>query len=128
MDGLHNVLEVAREAGCAVFFPSSIGAFGPETPAEHTPQVTIQRPKTMYGITKVAGELLCDYYHRRFGVDTRGLRLPGLISYKTPPGGGTTDTEVALQSRETLAPPECFCPRSAGTPSPWWPGETRLPI
>jgi nucleoside-diphosphate-sugar epimerase len=96
MDGLHNVLEVAREAGCAVFFPSSIGAFGPETPAEHTPQVTIQRPKTMYGITKIAGELLCDYYHRRFGVDTRGLRLPGLISYKTPPGGGTTDYAVEI--------------------------------
>jgi nucleoside-diphosphate-sugar epimerase len=96
MDGLHNVLEVAREAGCAVFFPSSIGAFGPETPAEQTPQVTIQRPQTMYGITKVAGELLCDYYHRRFGVDTRGLRLPGLISYKTPPGGGTTDYAVEI--------------------------------
>jgi nucleoside-diphosphate-sugar epimerase len=96
MDGLHNVLEVAREVGCAVFFPSSIGAFGPETPAEHTPQVTIQRPKTMYGITKVAGELLCDYYHRRFGVDTRGLRLPGLISHKTLPGGGTTDYAVEI--------------------------------
>jgi len=96
MDGLHNVLEVAREAGCAVFFPSSIGAFGPETPAVQTPQVTIQRPKTMYGITKLAGELLCDYYHRRFGVDTRGLRFPGLISSTTPPGGGTTDYAVEI--------------------------------
>jgi nucleoside-diphosphate-sugar epimerase len=96
MQGLHNVLEVAQEAACAVFFPSSIGAFGPETPAVQTPQVTIQRPKTMYGITKLAGELLCDYYHRRFGVDTRGLRLPGLISYTTPPGGGTTDYAVEI--------------------------------
>jgi nucleoside-diphosphate-sugar epimerase len=96
MEGLNNVLEVAREEGCAVFFPSSIGAFGPETPAVNTPQVTIQRPKTLYGITKLTGELLCDYYHRRFGVDTRGLRFPGLISYKTPPGGGTTDYAVEI--------------------------------
>jgi nucleoside-diphosphate-sugar epimerase len=96
MEGVHNVLEVARQEGCAVFFPSSIGAFGPETPAMHTPQVTIQRPQTMYGITKLAGELLCDYYHRRFGVDTRGLRYPGLISYTTPPGGGTTDYAVEI--------------------------------
>jgi nucleoside-diphosphate-sugar epimerase len=96
MDGLTNVLEVAREAGCAVFFPSSIGAFGPETPPVDTPQVTIQRPKTLYGITKLTGELLCDYYHRRFGVDTRGLRFPGLISYTTPPGGGTTDYAVEI--------------------------------
>jgi len=96
IEGLNNVLEVAREEKCAVFFPSSIGAFGPETPAVNTPQVTIQRPKTLYGITKLTGELLCDYYHRRFGVDTRGLRFPGLISYKTPPGGGTTDYAVEI--------------------------------
>jgi nucleoside-diphosphate-sugar epimerase len=96
MDGLTNVLEVAREAPCAVFFPSSIGAFGPETPAVNTPQVTIQRPTTLYGITKLTGELLCAYYYRRFGVDTRGLRFPGLISYITPPGGGTTDYAVEI--------------------------------
>ena len=96
MEGLTNVLEVARQEGCAIFFPSSIGAFGPETPAIDTPQVTIQRPTTLYGITKLAGELLCDYYHRRFGVDTRGLRFPGLISSKTPPGGGTTDYAVDI--------------------------------
>ncbi|MGE3539314.1 MAG: NAD-dependent epimerase/dehydratase family protein [Candidatus Tectimicrobiota bacterium] len=96
MDGLTNVLEVARMEGCAVFFPSSIAAFGPETPAVHTPQVTIQRPTTLYGITKLTGELLCAYYQRRFGVDTRGLRFPGLISYKTPPGGGTTDYAVEI--------------------------------
>ncbi len=81
MSGLYNVLEVAREYGCQVFFPSSIGAFGPTTPRDATPQVTIQRPTTIYGVTKVAGELLCDYYASRFGIDTRGLRLPGLVSY-----------------------------------------------
>jgi nucleoside-diphosphate-sugar epimerase len=94
--GLYNVLEVARQYRGQVFFPSSIGAFGPSTPREHTPQVTIQRPTTMYGVTKVAGELLCDYYASRFGVDTRGLRLPGLISYVAPPGGGTTDYAVEM--------------------------------
>ncbi|HUF12329.1 MAG TPA: NAD-dependent epimerase/dehydratase family protein [Longimicrobiales bacterium] len=96
LGGLYNVLEVAREARCAVFTPSSIAAFGPETPPDPTPQVTIQRPTTMYGVTKVAGELLCDYYHTRFGVDTRGLRYPGLVSYVTAPGGGTTDWAVDI--------------------------------
>ena len=96
MGGLYNVLEVARQYECQVFFPSSIGAFGPSTPRESTPQVTIQRPTTMYGVTKVAGELLCDYYAGRFGVDARGLRLPGLISYAAPPGGGTTDYAVEI--------------------------------
>ena len=114
MNGLRNVLEVARTEGCAVFFPSSIGAFGPSTPPDNTPQLTIQRPTTIYGITKTAGELLCDYYHLRFGVDTRGLRFPGLISFRTPPGGGTTDYAVemfyaALQGR-TYA-----CPLKPGT-------------
>ncbi len=96
MGGLYKVLEVARQHDCKVFFPSSIGAFGPGTPKDNTPQDTIQRPTTMYGVTKVAGELLCDYYSRRFGVDTRGLRFPGLISYAAPPGGGTTDYAVAI--------------------------------
>jgi nucleoside-diphosphate-sugar epimerase len=96
MGGLYRVLEVARQRRCAVFLPSSIGAFGPSTPTRHTPQDTLQRPTTMYGITKVAGELLCDYYHRRFGIDTRGLRLPGLISWAAPPGGGTTDYAVEI--------------------------------
>ncbi|HIJ90439.1 MAG: NAD-dependent epimerase/dehydratase family protein [Desulfobulbaceae bacterium] len=96
MGGLLNVLEVARLNNCAVFHPSSIGAFGPSTPPDHTPQVTIQRPNTMYGVTKVSGELLCDYYHSRFGLDIRGLRFPGLISHKTPPGGGTTDYAVEI--------------------------------
>jgi nucleoside-diphosphate-sugar epimerase len=96
VNGLMNVLEVARLHGCAVFFPSSIGAFGPSTPGENTPQDTIQRPNTMYGVTKLTGELLCDYYHQRFGVDTRGVRYPGLISHRTLPGGGTTDYAVHI--------------------------------
>jgi nucleoside-diphosphate-sugar epimerase len=96
MGGLYRVLEVARQYRCALFFPSSIGAFGPTAPRIDTPQDTIQRPTTIYGITKLTGELLCDYYFRRFGVDTRGLRLPGIISYCTPPGGGTTDYAVDI--------------------------------
>jgi nucleoside-diphosphate-sugar epimerase len=96
MNGLYNVLEVARENNLAVFTPSSIAAFGPSTPPDKTPQDTIQRPTTMYGVTKVAGELLCDYYFKRFGVDTRGVRYPGLISYETLPGGGTTDYAVHI--------------------------------
>jgi nucleoside-diphosphate-sugar epimerase len=96
INGLYNVLEVAREFRCSVFTPSSIGAFGPTAPKEHTPQDTIQRPTTMYGVTKVAGELLCDYYFNKYGLDTRGLRYPGIISWKTPPGGGTTDYAVEI--------------------------------
>ncbi|MDP6389147.1 MAG: L-threonine 3-dehydrogenase [Alphaproteobacteria bacterium] len=96
MGGLYRVIEVARQNGCAVFLPSSIGAFGPSTPRDDTPQDTIQRPTTMYGVTKVAGELLCDYYAGRFGVDARGLRLPGLISHVALPGGGTTDYAVDI--------------------------------
>ena len=96
LGGLFNVLEVARESGAAVFVPSSIAAFGPSTPQDPTPQDTIQRPTSMYGITKVAGELLCDYYHDCFGVDTRGVRFPGLISHVAAPGGGTTDYAVEI--------------------------------
>ncbi|MGH7444562.1 MAG: NAD-dependent epimerase/dehydratase family protein [Longimicrobiales bacterium] len=96
MNTLVNVLEVARERGLAVFVPSSIAAFGPSTPADLTPQDTIQRPTSMYGVTKVAGELLCDYYAQRYGVDARGVRYPGLISYSAPPGGGTTDYAVEI--------------------------------
>ncbi|MDE6793068.1 MAG: NAD-dependent epimerase/dehydratase family protein [Muribaculaceae bacterium] len=94
--GLYNTLEVAREKGCAVFTPSSIGSFGESTPHEKTPQDTVQRPKTIYGVTKVTGELLSDYYAHRFGVDTRSVRFPGIISYVAPPGGGTTDYAVEI--------------------------------
>jgi nucleoside-diphosphate-sugar epimerase len=96
MGALFAVLEVAREEGCSVFTPSSIGAFGPQTPRDFTPQDTIQRPTSMYGVTKVAGELLCDYYYHRYGVDARGVRFPGIISNVTPPGGGTTDYAVDI--------------------------------
>ena len=96
MGGLMNALEVSRELDLQFFTPSSIGAFGPSTPKDYTPQDTLQRPTTMYGVNKVAGELLCDYYHTRFGLDTRGVRFPGLISYVTPPGGGTTDYAVDI--------------------------------
>jgi len=95
--GFLSVLEVARENELAeVINPSSIAVFGPQTPREKTPTDTILQPATMYGVTKVAGELLGDYYFRRFGLDVRGVRLPGVISYKTLPGGGTTDYAVAI--------------------------------
>jgi nucleoside-diphosphate-sugar epimerase len=96
MGGLVNALETARELNCKFFTPSSIGAFGPSTPKDQTPQDTIQRPTTMYGVNKVSGELLCDYYFYKFGVDTRGVRFPGLISYVAEPGGGTTDYAVEI--------------------------------
>ncbi len=96
MNGLYNCLEVARELGAMVFTPSSIAAFGNSTPHDNTPQDTIQRPGTIYGVSKVSGELLCDYYYKKFGVDTRGVRFPGIISYKALPGGGTTDYAVHM--------------------------------
>ncbi len=96
MNGLYHILEAARIYKCAVFIPSSIAAFGPETPKNDTPQDTIQRPTSMYGVTKVAGELLADYYFQKFGVDARGVRYPGIISYETLPGGGTTDYAVEI--------------------------------
>lgn len=112
--GLYNTLEVARENGCAVFTPSSIGSFGPTTPHDKTPQDTIQRPETIYGVTKVTGEMLSDYYAKRFGVDTRSVRFPGLISYTTPPGGGTTDYAVDIYY--SAAKGEDFkCPLKPGT-------------
>ncbi len=97
MNGTYNILEAAREHNLVrVFVPSSIAVFGPETPRVNTPNDTILKPKTMYGVTKVAGELLCEYYVRRFNVDVRGCRYPGIISYETLPGGGTTDYAVAI--------------------------------
>ncbi len=97
MNGTYNILEVARERGAVrLFVPSSIAVFGPETPRDNTPQETVLKPRTMYGLTKVAGELLCNYYFERFGLDVRGVRYPGIISYKTPPGGGTTDYAVEI--------------------------------
>ncbi len=96
LGGLVNLLEISREMNLALFTPSSIGAFGPSTPRVNTPQDTIQRPTSIYGVTKVAGELLCDYYFKKYGVDTRGVRFPGIISNVTLPGGGTTDYAVDI--------------------------------
>lgn len=114
MNSLMNCLDVAKEYNCAVFTPSSIGAFGTNTPKDKTPQDTIQRPNTIYGITKVAGELLSDYYHTRWGVDTRSVRFPGIISNLTLPGGGTTDYAVEIFYKAVKG--ESFtCPVKAGT-------------
>lgn len=112
--GLMNVLEVAREQKCAVFTPSSIGSFGPNAPKDGTPQDTVQQPRTMYGITKVSGELLSNYYYTKFGVDTRSVRFPGLISYVTPPGGGTTDYAVDIYY-SAVRGEEFTCPIAKGT-------------
>lgn len=112
--GLYNCLEVSREKGCALFTPSSIGSFGPDTPHQSTPQDTIQRPHTIYGVTKVTGEMLSDYYARRFGVDTRSVRFPGLISYVAPPGGGTTDYAVDIYY-SAVKGEEFKCPLKPGT-------------
>lgn len=114
MNGLINILEVAREHGCAVFTPSSIGSFGPGTPRDNTPQDTIQRPTSMYGVTKVATELLSDYYFHKYGVDTRSVRFPGLISYTTLPGGGTSDYAVDIYY-SAVKGEEFACPLAAGT-------------
>ena len=114
MNGLLNILEIAREKGCAVFTPSSIGSFGPETPHVGTPQDTIQRPRSMYGVTKVATELLSDYYHHKYGVDTRSVRFPGLISYTTLPGGGTTVYAVEVYY-SAVKGEEFVCPIAPGT-------------
>lgn len=111
---LVNSLEVARIFGCAVFTPSSIGAFGASTPHVNTPQDTIQRPTTIYGVTKVTGELLSDYYFTRFGVDTRSVRFPGLISHMTLPGGGTTDYAVEIYY-SAVKGEEFVCPLAKGT-------------
>ena len=114
IDGLWNILEIARENKCAVFTPSSIGSFGLETPHDMTPQDTVQRPRTIYGVSKVTTELLSDWYFHKYGVDTRSVRFPGIISYVTPPGGGTTDYAVDIYYYAVRG--ERFtCPIKAGT-------------
>ena len=114
IDGLWNVLEVDRENGCAVFTPSSIGSFGPSTPHVGTPQDTIQRPQTIYGVSKVTTELLSDYYFHKYGVDTRAVRFPGLISNITLPGGGTTDYAVDIYY-SAVRGEKFVCPIKQGT-------------
>lgn len=114
IDGLWNILEVAHEHGCAVFTPSSIGSFGLNTPHEMTPQDTVQHPRTIYGVSKVTTELLSDWFYYKYGVDTRSVRFPGIISYVTPPGGGTTDYAVDIFYSAVRG--ERFrCPIKAGT-------------
>jgi len=129
VNGHYNMLEAARQYHCKLFFPSSIGAFGPGTPRKHTPQVTIQRPTTMYGVNKVVGELLNDDYHRRFAMDTRGLRFPGLISYKTDPGGGTTDYAVDIfHSAVKGEPYTCFLKEDEALPMMYMPDAIKAAI
>ncbi|KFI07722.1 NAD-dependent epimerase/dehydratase family protein [Massilia sp. BSC265] len=134
MDGLLNILEVARERGEAgkplkVFWPSSIAAFGPNTPAESTPQYTVMDPTTIYGISKLAGERLCEYYHSKYGVDVRSIRYPGIISFKSPPGGGTTDYAIAIfhsaLKGETY---ECFLGPETTLPMIYMPDAIRATI
>jgi len=129
MNGLKNVLDVAKENKIQVFWPSSIAAFGPTTPRENTPQTTVLEPNTMYGVTKVAGELLCNYYFNKYGVDVRSLRYPGIISYKTLPGGGTTDYAVdiffkAIQEGKYT----CFLKEDATLPMMYMPDAVKATI
>ena len=114
IDGLWNILELARQYNCAVFTPSSIGSFGGGTPLVNTPQDTIQRPRTMYGVSKVTTELLSDYYHIKYGLDTRAVRFPGIISNVTPPGGGTTDYAVDIYY-SAVKGEKFICPIGEGT-------------
>ncbi len=134
MDGLLNILEVARERGEAgtplkVFWPSSIAAFGPNTPAVNTPQYTVMDPTTIYGISKLAGERLCEYYFTKYGVDVRSIRYPGIISYKSPPGGGTTDYAIAIfhaaLKNETY---DCFLEAQTTLPMIYMPDAIRATI
>lgn len=118
MEGLHNVLNIAREKNLErIFWPSSIAVFGPDAPKTNTPQNTATNPTTVYGISKVAGEQWCAYYHKKFGVDVRSLRYPGLIGYKSLPGGGTTDYAVDIYHKalagETFS---CFLEKDAALP------------
>jgi nucleoside-diphosphate-sugar epimerase len=134
MDGLLNILEIARERGEAgkplkIFWPSSIAAFGPNTPAQDTPQYTVMDPSTIYGISKLAGERLCEYYHSKYGVDVRSIRYPGIISFKSPPGGGTTDYAIAIfysaLRGETY---ECFLGPESSLPMIYMPDAIRATV
>lgn len=130
MAGLLNVLEVARtEKVGRVFWPSSIAAFGPTTPREHSPQDTVMDPNTVYGISKLAGERWCEYYFQKYGVDVRSLRYPGLISYKTPPGGGTTDYAVDIfYQAKASGRYECFLGPKSALPMMYMPDALRATI
>jgi nucleoside-diphosphate-sugar epimerase len=129
MGGLKNVLDLAQTHDLQVFWPSSIAVFGPSTPKVDTPQNTVLDPATMYGVTKRSGELLCQYYHRRYGLDVRSLRYPGLISYKTAPGGGTTDYAVDMYTRAAEGDDyTCFLERDARLPMMYMPDAVRATL
>ena len=130
MQGLWNVLEVSREEKLnRVYFPSSIAAFGPQTPKENTPQYTVMHPTTIYGITKQAGEQLAEYYFRRYGVDVRSLRYPGIISYETLPGGGTTDYAVDIYFKAAQGEDyECFLSEETRLPMIYMPDAIRATL
>jgi nucleoside-diphosphate-sugar epimerase len=134
MDGLLNILEVARERGEAgqplrVFWPSSIAAFGPNTPQVETPQFTVMDPTSIYGISKLAGERLCEYYFTKYGVDVRSIRYPGIISFKSPPGGGTTDYAIAIfYAALRKQPYECFLEAETTLPMIYMPDAIRATI
>jgi nucleoside-diphosphate-sugar epimerase len=129
MTGLFNVLEVAKNHHCRVFFPSSIAVFGSEAPKENTPQHAVLQPKTVYGISKVAGEHWCDYYHDKYGVDVRSVRYPGIIGYQSMPGGGTTDYAVEIYHKalqgETY---ECFLRADTMLPMMYMPDAIRATL
>jgi nucleoside-diphosphate-sugar epimerase len=129
MGGLMNVLELARQRPLRVFWPSSIAAFGPGTPRDMTPQATVMDPATMYGVSKRSGEMLCDYYHAKFGVDVRSLRYPGVISWRTPPGGGTTDYAIDIfQAARRGEPYRCFLGPDTRLPMLYMPDAVRATL
>jgi nucleoside-diphosphate-sugar epimerase len=131
MDSLMNILEVAKmvEEVKKVFWPSSIAVFGPTTPRKETPQLTVMEPVTVYGISKLAGERWCDYYYNKFGVDVRSLRYPGLVSYKTEAGGGTTDYAVEIFYEAVRhGKYECFLSKETALPMLFMPDAIRATI
>lgn len=123
MEGLFNVLDIAREKkNIKIFWPSSIAVFGPTTPRDQTPQHTVMEPSTVYGVSKQAGERWCEYYFQKFNVDVRSLRYPGLISYKSPPGGGTTDYAVDIYHKALeQGSYECFLSKNTMLPMMYMP-------
>jgi nucleoside-diphosphate-sugar epimerase len=130
MEGLFNVLDAAKDGIIKkVYWPSSIAVFGPTTPMENTPQYTVMEPNTIYGISKQAGERFCEYYHQKYGVDVRSIRYPGLIGYKSAPGGGTTDYAVHIYHEALKTGTyECFLSEHTALPMMYMPDAIRATI